>query len=372
MAGWRQEFRKQIEYCAYCPKLCRFACPVAQAECSETVTPTAKQTILKLVRDGALPFDREVGELVYMCSGCLITRPYCEHEIEVYPCFEAARAEAVALGVAPEPAMAYEKKWAQRGNPFNADLAGVLARRLPEKTPASAASAVLFTGCSTTHYFPDQVEDIAAVMEAIGRDFRVYTGDSICCGYPLLTLGHRQAFERQAEKVAAGLRGAELVISPCPTCAHMLKTRYKELGFSVDAEVRHVTEFVAENLSRLPLKKTGTQAVIYHDPCHLGRYLNVYDEPRRILEAALGRAPLEFFESRERGTCCGGAGGLPVVKPDTARKIARDKAATVPEYGAELLATACPMCRRMMGMAGREVNVPADDVISILRRSLEA
>ncbi|HUT53843.1 MAG TPA: (Fe-S)-binding protein [bacterium] len=370
MADWRTGFRKQIEYCAYCPKLCRFACPVAQAECSETVTPTAKQTILKLVRDGALPFDREVGELVYMCCGCLITRPYCEHEIEVYPCFEAARAEAVERGVAPEAAMTFEKKWAQRGNPFNADLAAVLARHVSEKHHANGRT-VLFTGCSTTHHFPDQVADIAAVMEAIGREFSVFTGDSICCGYPLLTLGHKEAFERQARKVAAGLRGAELVLSPCPTCAHMLKTRYRELGFALDARVMHVTEFVAENLARLTVRKPEPRPTIYHDPCHLGRYLGVYDEPRRILEAALGKAPLEFFEARERGTCCGGGGGLPVVKPETARKIAHDKAATIPEYGALLLATACPMCRRMLGMAGRETNIPADDVISILRRSLE-
>lgn len=371
MGEWHEGFRKQIEYCAYCPKLCRFACPVASAECSETVTPTSKQTILKLVRDGVLPFDREVGELVYLCTGCLITRTYCEHDITVYPCFESARIEAVKRGVAPPAAMEYADKWGKWGNPFNADLGRALTDHVPEKRRQVRAPAVLFTGCSTTHYFPEQIADTVKVLEAIGIDFRVFQLDSICCGYPLLTMGHKDAFAEQAAKVTAELKDAELVISPCPTCTHMLKTRYREMGFALAAEVRHITEFVAKNLPRLKLGKKETRAVIYHDPCHLGRYLNVYEEPRQILAAALGQEPLEFFENKERAACCGGAGGLPVVRSATARQIARDRAASIPEYGAELLATACPMCRRMLGQAGKEMRIPSDDVISILARALE-
>ena len=133
----------------------------------------------------------------------------------------------------------------------------------------------------------------------------------------------------------------------------------------------HVTEFLSGELSRIKIKKPEPRSVIYHDPCHLGRYLGVYDEPRVLLAKALGRAPLEFFESRERATCCGGGGGLPVVKPQTARKIAGEKAAAIKDYGAELLATACPMCRRMLGRAGKNEKVTATDVVSILAGAME-
>ena len=133
MAEWHKDFRREIEYCTYCPKLCRFSCPVAQVECTETVTPTSKMTNLKLVRDGALAFDEEVGDLVYACSGCLVSRTYCEHEIEVYPPYEAARAEAVKSGVAPKAVLEYADNWSKYGNPFGTDLKKVIDQRVPEK-----------------------------------------------------------------------------------------------------------------------------------------------------------------------------------------------------------------------------------------------
>jgi Fe-S oxidoreductase len=372
MDEWHKGFRREIEYCTYCPKLCRFACPVAQVECTETVTPTSKMTVLKLVRDGVLPFDEEVGELVYACSGCLVSRTYCEHEIEVYPPFEAARMEAVNSGAAPKAAMEYADLWARRGNPFGADLKKTIEDRVPEKRRSSKAGIVLFAGCTAAHYFPEQIADTVKVLEALGVDFRVFIDDRICCGYPLLAMGHKEPFERQAERVAGALSGAELVLSPCPTCTHVLKNRYQKLGFSLSADVRHITEFAAENLDRIPIKDRETRAAIYHDPCHLGRYLGVYDEPRRILGAALAAPLIEFPESRDSGTCCGGGGVLPVTRARTARKISKEKTAQVPDLDAELIATGCPMCRRMLGRSGRDLNIAADDVISILSRCIQS
>jgi Fe-S oxidoreductase len=101
MKDWRKNHKKQIDYCAYCPKLCRFACPVGQVVERETVTPTGKAVALKLVAESKAEFDREFAELVYLCSGCRITQTYCEHDIDVFPALEKARAEAVKKGVAP-------------------------------------------------------------------------------------------------------------------------------------------------------------------------------------------------------------------------------------------------------------------------------
>jgi Fe-S oxidoreductase len=370
MTHWLARFRREIEYCSYCPKLCRFACPVAEAEHSETLTPTGKQTILKLVRDGLIPLDRAAAEIMYLCTGCLISRTYCEHAIEVYPPFEAARIEAVKRAVAPEPALRFSATWQKRGNPFAEDLGSILAGHMPAERLGGRATTVLFYGCATLHYFPEQIADTARVLAALAVDFRAFNGERLCCGQPLLALGHETTFIEQARKVAAGLEGAELVLTPCPACAHFLRHRYPEYGIEIKARVRHLTEFVAERIDQLPLTRREPRPTVYHDPCLLGRCLGVYDEPRRILRAALSRPLLEFAENRERSVCCGGGGGLPVVRPDTARAIARERSGEAPELGAELIATACPMCRRMLGRAGRDAGVAADDVISILARAL--
>lgn len=361
-------FIKTIEYCAYCPKLCRFSCPVAQVLCSESVTPTGKMTVLKLVGEGVLPFEGEAAELFYLCTGCLVSRTYCEHEIEVYPPFAAARREAVKLRVAPEKALRFAGTWEKRGNPFSEDLAAVV-KGLGFET--GARKVVLFAGCSTLHYFPEQVLDSGRLLSAAGVSFQVFAAERLCCGQPLLALGHHELFLKQAELVCRALQGAELVLSPCPTCADFLRHQYPAAGFELRAKVQHLTEFLAEKINRLPLRRKETKKIIYHDPCHLGRYLGIYDQPRRLLEAAAEVKPSEFFESRERSTCCGGGGGLPVVRPEAARLIAGEKAAAARASGAELLATACPMCRRMLGRAGGEFGLVVEDVATILARAVE-
>ncbi|MFO8057480.1 MAG: (Fe-S)-binding protein [bacterium] len=371
MADWHESYRREIEYCTYCPKLCRFSCPVAQVECSETVTPTGKMTVLKLVRDGVLPFNEEVGELVYLCTGCLISRTYCEHDIEVYPPFESARIEAINQGVAPPVMQKFAQNWEQKRNPFNKDFSETLKSCAPEEYLQKDVDVVLFTGCTALHYFPEQISDTVRVLQALDLDFRLLDQESLCCGYPLITAGHRGPFLEQARQVAEGLNRSSLVITPCPTCTHTIKERYPELGIEIKPEVMHISRFLADNLDRLPLRAKEENKVIYHDPCHLGRYLGIYDEPRKVLEAATGEPPLEFFENREAATCCGSGGGLPLVRPGTARGIAREKMQTVPEYGAGVLATSCPMCRRALDRAGKDLNIRTEDIITILARQME-
>ena len=74
-----EEYRWQIEMCTFCPKMCRFVCPVADAETRETVTPTTRQTFLNLLRTGQLPLDEELSGIFYECTNCLTCRTQCEH-----------------------------------------------------------------------------------------------------------------------------------------------------------------------------------------------------------------------------------------------------------------------------------------------------
>ncbi|MDC3911918.1 (Fe-S)-binding protein, partial [Raoultella planticola] len=77
-------------------------------------------------------------------------------------------------------------------------------------------------------------------------------------------------------------------------------------------------ELVAEHLPRLARVELGDRVRI-HDSCHLGRGLGLYDPPRAILGAILGRAPDEFVHRRDEAVCSGGGGLLPVTARETAR-----------------------------------------------------
>jgi Fe-S oxidoreductase len=349
--------------------MCRFSCPVAKVTCSEASTPTGKMTILKLARAGAIEFNAEVAELMYQCSGCILSRTYCEHRIEVIGAFEAARSIAVEKGIAAKRVMEFGQVWNKFGNPYGNNLAQKLkelslGRRLDKKP------VMVFAGCTMTHYFPETIKDFVKVLDKLGLDYELFAGDRICCGYPLYATGHWQIFEEHKKYMAEKLSGYETIIAPCPTCAYFLKAFYQQPALAEIKQILHITEFLNPRLGEIKLKSKVSKKVVYHDPCHLGRYLGVYDAPRNILNVVTEKGFLEFYEHGDQAGCCGGGGGLPLAHPGIARGISKTKLDEFKEMGGEILATSCPMCERMFTRTGREQGVIVQDLVSLMAQNL--
>jgi len=343
-----KEYRRRIEYCTYCPKMCRFACPVAQAEKRETVHPTSKMTLLHLINEGALPWSREVADTIYRCSGCLISRTFCEHKIEVFPPFVAAREEAVRRGLAPERVMEQDKVVRQHHNPYGENLGRKLDGNVPTRLVRRDADVLFFVGCATTQFYDRHIKAAIKLFEAVGADFGVYVDDYLCCGYPSYSLGHRKSFEEIACAVAERIGKAPTIVTVCPTCASTLRDVYPGAGAKLNGKVLHISQYLHPYLKsgRLKLRKTAGR-VLYHDPCHLGRYLGAYDEPRDLLREACAEL-IEFPWSREESQCCGGGGGLLLAARDTSREILRIRAEFAREIKPDILASACPTCDRSL------------------------
>ncbi len=362
-------YEREIEYCSYCPKLCRFSCPVARVTCSEAGTPTGKMTILKLVKDGVLGLSPEVAELMYQCSGCLLSRTYCEHRIEVIGAFEAARALAVEKGTAPRRIMEFGTAFEKSGNPYAEDfgskLRGIAGQKHLGKKPT-----LVFAGCTMSHYFPETIKDLVKVLERLNFEFELLAEADSCCGYPLFASGHWKILEEHREKLAQRISGYDRILSLCPTCAWYLKTHYRKPGLIQVGEIQHTTEFLQGRLGQLQLKSKVEQKIVYHDPCHLGRYLGIYEQPREILNFVSANSFQEFPESRERADCCGGGGGLALAHPGIARSIASYKIRQFQSLGGQVLATACPMCERMFARTGKEAGVEVKDLISLIAERL--
>ena len=73
-------------------------------------------------------------------------------------------------------------------------------------------------------------------------------------------------------------------------CAGCYSTFVNEYTGELDFEVLHIVEFIARLVAegRLTFKNELDLKVTYHDPCHIGRYGGLYDEPREILKALPG------------------------------------------------------------------------------------
>ena len=93
--------RAALETCVYCPKLSRAACPVSNAEASETVTPWGKMSLAYFAARGDVPLDEEHAKPAWACSACYACRERCDHKNEVATVLTDARAELFSAGLAP-------------------------------------------------------------------------------------------------------------------------------------------------------------------------------------------------------------------------------------------------------------------------------
>jgi hypothetical protein len=165
-----------------------------------------------------------------------------------------------------------------------------------------------------------------------------------CCGHDLLWEGDLSAFHRLAELNATLLRatGARRLVTTCPECAHTLKVEYRQQGHDVGMEVLHIAQLLASDEG---IRESGNQQIdksaienrkskiTYHDPCRLGRYLKVYDEPRQVI-AMLGAELVEMENCRARSLCCGTSGWTNCGA--TAKSIQVDRLREAKATGAEV------------------------------------
>ena len=361
------KYRREIEYCTYCPKLCRFACPVGNASCSETFTPWGRQSLLHLVMEDKLEFGREVAMATYNCVTCLLCREYCDHDNNIPPIMEFARQKAVENQVEPVEVDDFKLFFAEHNNPLGDDLTKRVRAILPDKYFNENAQVVYWPGCSTIYHFPQNLIDTFNIFEALGIDYvSCWSGEEQCCGYPIGTLGLKDDYDKLSKNVAKALSGYKTIISGCPTCVYMFKSRYLEEGKKVTPKVYHIAEFLAPMIKagKLDIRKPFPDPVMYHDPCYLGRYLDVYEEPRLILKEVLREPLVEFSYNLKDSMCCGGGGGLPTTKPTLARQIAQDRLSEYYESAAKVLVTACPTCERHFQKW--DENLKIMDIVNIL------
>jgi Fe-S oxidoreductase len=232
----------------------------------------------------------------------------------------------------------------------------------------------LWLGCMGA-YDPQGREIIAAfarVMRHLGTTFGVLHREK-CTGDPARRLGNDLVFQQLAESNLETLKQSKAakIVSICPHCVRTISTDYREHGHTHGQAppIEHHSEFLARHLDRLPHSNAGQ--IVYHDPCYLGRYRNVYDEPRAVLSRS-GEV-VNPPRARERSFCCGAGGGLAFLGEETGERVSHNRARELAATGAGTVAAACPFCNTMFRDALAAVS-PAPpkllDVAQIVAASL--
>jgi len=184
--------------------------------------------------------------------------------------------------------------------------------------------------------------DFARVMVHLGTTYGVLRKEK-CTGDPARRLGNDLVFQQLAEQNLETLTQSKVkkIVSICPHCVRTISTDWKEYGEAPPIE--HHSEFMARFQDKLP--KTAGPKIVYHDPCYLGRYRGVYDEPRQVL--ARSGEVIDPPRSREKSFCCGAGGGLAFLGEETGERVSHNRAKELVATGAEVVGAACPFCNTM-------------------------
>jgi len=186
-----------------------------------------------------------------------------------------------------------------------------------------------YPGCLTKGVLKQEFENYKEIFNRLGIDFVMLSEKEVCCGLPVMNAGYRKDVKKLAEKNLKLFkeRGIEKIITSCPGCYYMFRDVYPKVLHDWDIPVEHASVVILKGLSRKNVlwkgKDEDREGVAYHDPCYLGRYSGVYDEPRKVIEL-LGGKIVESRFSREKSLCCGGGGGVSSNFESLAKEISKN------------------------------------------------
>jgi heterodisulfide reductase subunit D len=217
-------------------------------------------------------------------------------------------------------------------------------------------NTLYYPGCLSKFVAKELTENYRRILREAGIDFIELADLEFCCGSPALKAGYSDDFKKLAEKNLQVFKDHSVgkIITHCPACFMIFKKEYpKVLGDKWDITALHVTEVLNEKLKiknlklienwKLKIENSSQRLVTYHDPCHLGRQMGVYEPPRAVIKS-LGYEIKEMDLNKNQNFCCGGGGGVQSNEKDLADKIAKDRIAMAKKTGAKILVTPCPLC----------------------------
>src|SRR6266404_1666226 len=289
-------------------------------------------------------------------------------------------------------------------NDKRAEWAAGLGVPLLSENPA--ADVLYWVGCMGSFDRRNQkvATAVAKILKAANVNFAILGPEEWCTGDPARRIGNEYLWQTMAQQNIETLNGYgfnragalnghnghapgngvagvahkhRTIITACPHCFNTIKNEYPQLGGNY--EVVHHTVFIdrllADEKIKLP-EGFDQRKLTYHDPCYIGRYNDVFDEPRRVLTVLNSNGVTEMRRHRNKSFCCGGGGGRAWMEEKIGKRVNQARVNEALETGAEVLAAACPFCITMFddGIKGVEAEdkLQIEDISEIVARAIES
>lgn len=295
-------------------------------------------------------------EVIWNCTTCYACQEVCPVGIEHTVKLIDMRRNLVEHGrVSPSVAKALESvrllgnPWEQ---PQSARLDWAEGRKVNLIQDREEVDVLYWVGCAGA-YDPrsrDISLAVVSLLERAGVNYALLGTEERCCGDPARRMGEEGLFQLLARSNIDVLKKYRFnrILTHCPHCYNMLKNEYPQLG--VQFEVVHHSQFLLELIhsGKIKLQEGQELRLTFHDPCYLGRYNDIYDPPRQVLQAISKATMIEMRLNKTKAMCCGAGGGQIWIQSEKGRRIEDMRFEQVQEVDAQVVATACPYCTIML------------------------
>ncbi len=346
--------------------------------------PTGNQTQLET---RALLPEVVDPDVIWACTTCRACEEQCPVGISyVDKIVQMRRNQVTIFGEFPAQLNKPFEGMETNGNPWNLSRLDrskwTEGLDIPTAAENPTAPVLYWVGCAAS--YDDRAKKIARataqLLKSAQVDFAILGEEETCTGDPARRAGNEYLFSMLAEtniETLEGYRaqgGVQTIITTCPHCFNTIKNEYPDFGQRF--EVVHHTDYLLGLLAEGRLKPTIAvpAKVAYHDSCYLGRYNDIYDSPREILQKIEGVQLLEVQgASRHKGLCCGAGGAQMFMEEQNADRVNVKRTKQLLETGADTVASACPFCMTMLtdGLKSesKEDEIAMMDVVELLARA---
>lgn len=323
---------------------------------------------------------------IWSCTTCGACEQECPLFIEYIDKIVDLRRGMVDEGMVPQslqkPLRAIEK----RGNPYGkmektrGDWTKDLTEDFNVKILGNKGTAdTLYFVDSVTSY-DDRIQEIARAaarfLDAAGIDFGILGPAERDSGHEVRRFGEEMLFQDLRDRNTDAIlnSGAKNIVTADPHTFNALKNDYKGIP-PVEHISRTIINAVTWGNIRLKHIENPGKIYTYHDPCYLGRHNNLYDDPRKAIDAIPGIKRIEMEGNcRDRSFCCGGGGLMLFYEPIEEKRMSQVRVEMAKQAGANVMVTACPFCmvniEDAIKTSGLEGEMEAIDLVELIERHM--
>lgn len=322
-------------------------------------------------------------DTLWACTTCRACEEVCPVTIEQVPRILAMRQGQMLMAESyPKELNLAFKGLERNGNPWGigydkrADWAQGLDVKLMSED--SNVDYLLWVGCAGS--FDDRTKKVSTslvkILQKAGISFAILGVEEKCTGDFARRAGNEMLYQMMAQENIETLNNYNVkkIITACPHCLNTLKHEYPQLGGNY--QVFHHSEFIDQLIKdgKISINKSLEGALTYHDPCYLGRYNSVYDQPRSVLQSMAKDGFKELDRYGRESFCCGAGGARMWMEETIGKRINLERSEEIVGKQVQNVAVGCPFCLTMIedGMKElyKEDEIKTQDIAELVAKCM--